>query len=87
MLSYRIIKMTDTLSFENISELVRNELRRSYLRLCVQVEENIIRNFLRNLSKIIDKLNLKVYNNVKETNLRGGARYKNQLQEAMDIAD
>lgn len=40
MLSYRTIKMTDTLNFENISKLVRNELRQSYLRLRVRVEEN-----------------------------------------------
>lgn len=53
----------------------------------MQVEENIIRNFLRKLSKIIDKLYSKVYNEVKETNLQGGARHKNQLQKVMDIAD
>ena len=47
MLSYRTIKMTDTFDFKNISELVRNELRQSYLHLCVRVEENKIRNFLR----------------------------------------
>lgn len=53
----------------------------------MQVEENIIRNFLRKLSKIIDKLYSKVYNEVKETNLQGGASHKNQLQKVMDIAD
>ena len=42
MLSDRIIKMTDTLAFENISELVRNELRRSYLRLYVRVEMTLV---------------------------------------------
>ena len=38
MLSYITIKTTNTLNFENISGTVRNELRRSYLRLFVQVE-------------------------------------------------
>ena len=59
MLSYRTIKMTDTFDFKNISELVRNELRQSYLHLCVRVEEN----------KIIDISTLKMYNNIKETDL------------------
>ena len=64
-----------------------------FLALCVgfQIEifiaKIVFRNFLRNLSKIIDKLYLNVYNEIKETNLRGGARHKNQLQKAMDIAD
>ena len=38
MLSYITIKTTNTLNFENISELVRDELRQSYILLCVQVE-------------------------------------------------
>ena len=37
MLSYITIKTTNTLNFENISELVRNELRQSYLSLFVQL--------------------------------------------------
>lgn len=58
-----------------------------FLRKVPKKFRSKFRNFLRNLSKIIDKLYSKVYNEVKETNLQGGARHKNQLQKAMDIAD
>lgn len=44
-------------------------------------------NFLRILSKAIDKFDLIVYNSIKEADRQGGACYKNKLQETLDTAD